>query len=151
MEYILNEYHRNISNQELLNDIKSTAEKLNKKVLTQDEYSRYGKYSPNTVQRRFGGWNKALLLCGMCPNAYQLGAAKSKPLYQHISDEDLLSDVSAVAQRLHKDTVSCGEYEMANFPGILVLNVSEIGKILFLKRAWHHKNKNQESVFQTSF
>lgn len=55
MEYILNEYHRNISNQELLNDIKSTAEKLNKKVLTQDEYSRYGKYSPNTVQRRFGG------------------------------------------------------------------------------------------------
>ena len=80
MDYILNEYHRNISNQELLNDIKSTAEKLNKKVLTQDEYSRYGKYSPNTVQRRFGGWNKALLLCGMCPNAYQLGAAKSKPL-----------------------------------------------------------------------
>lgn len=110
MDYILNEYHRNISNQELLNDIKSTAEKLNKKVLTQDEYSRYGKYSPTTVRRRFGGWNKALQLCGMCPNAYQLGAAKSKPLYQHISDEDLLSDVSAVAQRLHKDTVSCAEY-----------------------------------------
>ena len=39
MDYILNEYHRNISNQELLNDIKSTAEKLNKKVLTQDEWS----------------------------------------------------------------------------------------------------------------
>ena len=110
MDYILNEYHRNISNQELLNDIKSTAEKLNKKVLTQDEYSRYGKYSPNTVRRRFSGWNKALQLCGMCPNAYQLGAAKSKPLYQHISDEDLLSDVSAVAQRLHKDTVSSAEY-----------------------------------------
>ena len=50
MDYILNEYHRNISNQELLDDIKSTAEKLNKKVLTQDEYSRYGKYSPNTVR-----------------------------------------------------------------------------------------------------
>lgn len=110
MDYILNEYHRNISNQELLDDIKSTAEKLNKKVLTQDEYSRYGKYSPNTVRRRFGGWNKALLLCGMHPNTYQLSAAKSKPLYLNISDEDLLSDVSAVAQRLHKDTVSCGEY-----------------------------------------
>ena len=110
MDYILNEYHRNISNQELLNDIKGTAEKLNKKVLTQDEYSRYGKYSPDTIRNRFGGWNKALLLCDMHPNAYQLGAAKSKPLYQNISDEELLSDVSAVAQRLHKDTVSCGEY-----------------------------------------
>ena len=37
MDYILNEYHRNISNQELLDDIKSTAEKLNKK---EKEYNK---------------------------------------------------------------------------------------------------------------
>ena len=110
MDYILDEYHRNISNQELLDDIKSVASKLNKSALTQREYAQHGKYSPTTIRRRLGGWNKALLLCEIQPSMYQLAAAKSNPLYQHISDDDLLSDVVTVAQYLHKDTISSGEY-----------------------------------------
>lgn len=110
MDYILNEFHRNISKQELLDDLKRVAAELNKNTLTQGEYSQYGKYSPTTIRRRLGGWNKALLLCEMHPNTYQLSASKSNPLYQCISDRDLLSDVTAVAQRLHQDTISCGEY-----------------------------------------
>lgn len=110
MDYVLNEYHRDISTQDLLDDIKEVATKLNKNTLTQDEYAQYGKYSPTTIRRRFGAWNNALLLCEMQPSRYQLAAAKSKPLYQHISDDDLLSDVVAVARHLHKDTISCGEY-----------------------------------------
>ena len=110
MDYVLNEYHRDISNQDLLDDIKRVAAKLNKNTLTQGEYAQYGKYSPTTIRRRFGGWNKALLLCEIQPSIYQLAAAKSNPLYQHITDDDLLSDVVAVAQHLHKDTISCGEY-----------------------------------------
>lgn len=110
MDYVLDEYHRDISNQELLDDIKSVASKLNKSALTQREYAQHGKYSPTTIRRRLGGWNKALLLCEIQPSMYQLAAAKSNPLYQHISDDDLLSDVVAVAQYLHKDTISSGEY-----------------------------------------
>ena len=35
MDYVLNEYHRDISNQDLLDDIKRVAAKLNKSTLTQ--------------------------------------------------------------------------------------------------------------------
>lgn len=110
MEFILNEYHRNISDQELLDDLKSVANQLNKQTLSCREYLQYGKYGYNSFRRHFGGWNKALILCGMEPNIYQISAEKSKPLYHCISDEDLLTDVLAVASKLDKETISGMEY-----------------------------------------
>ena len=110
MRYILNEYHRNISDQELLDDLKRVANQLSRDTLSQEEYSQHGKFGINTFRHHFGGWNNALLLCDMKPSVYQLAAAKSNPLYCSISDEDLLSDISLVALKLGKKTISSGEY-----------------------------------------
>ena len=44
MEFKLNEYHRNISDEEFVRDIKKTAIKLKKETLTGVEYSQNGKY-----------------------------------------------------------------------------------------------------------
>ena len=110
MEYVLNDYHRNVSDQELLDDLKSVANRLNVKSLSQNEYLQHGKYGLNTFRRHFGGWNKALALCGIAPNVFQLAAEKSSHNNQSVSTTDLLSDVSAVALRLGKESISCGEY-----------------------------------------
>jgi len=65
MEFKLNDYHRNVPDQELLDDLKRVANKLGKKYLTKRDYDGPGKYSSGTIQRRFGVWNKALDRAGL--------------------------------------------------------------------------------------
>ena len=45
MHFELNEYHRNISDEDLIADVKKNALKLNKNSLTRAEYSSYGTVS----------------------------------------------------------------------------------------------------------
>lgn len=40
MKFELNEYHRNVPDKELLDDVLSVAKKLNKKSITQREYKK---------------------------------------------------------------------------------------------------------------
>lgn len=60
MKFILNDYHRNISDKELLADLQRVAKQLNQNSLTQAEYNKYGKYRHGTMHKRFGSWTKAL-------------------------------------------------------------------------------------------
>lgn len=53
MKFELNEYHRNVSDQELISDVIDTAKKLNKRKLTIKEYKNNGKYNVSTLIRRF--------------------------------------------------------------------------------------------------
>ncbi len=53
------------STDDLLADIQSTADSAGTKVLSQALYSKYGKYDPTTLSRRFGSWNKALIASGL--------------------------------------------------------------------------------------
>ena len=43
MKFELNEYHRNVSNDELIADVIDTANRLGKSSLTADSYSKNGK------------------------------------------------------------------------------------------------------------
>lgn len=67
MEFILEEYHRNITGKELIADLKRVARELGKKTLSTTEYRQHGKYSPTTVWNRFGTWNKAVRAAGLKP------------------------------------------------------------------------------------
>jgi 5-methylcytosine-specific restriction endonuclease McrA len=55
VEFILNDYHRNLSDD--LNDVKKVAFELNKTSLTIDEYDKIGIYNHTTLTRRFGSLN----------------------------------------------------------------------------------------------
>ena len=57
-----------VSSDDLIKDLRSVAEKLNTKKLTQSLYSKHGKYNPTTVSRRFGTWNHALLEAKINPS-----------------------------------------------------------------------------------
>lgn len=61
MKFELQPHHRNISDEELLNDIKRIADKLGIKKLSSRDYDSNGaKYTAGTIGTRFGGWNNAL-------------------------------------------------------------------------------------------
>lgn len=111
MDFNLNEYHRNISDELLLEDVKDISKKIGRNILTQNEYKKAGgKFGKNTFLRRFGSWNNVLVLCELKVNQRQLDAAKGSHMHQHIETEELLMDLKSVAIYLNKDSLSSKEY-----------------------------------------
>lgn len=60
MKFELENFHRNTSNKELIDDLVRVAELLKKDSVTIDEYNENGKYHSATLVRHFGSWFKAL-------------------------------------------------------------------------------------------
>lgn len=86
MKYELNIYHRNTPDQELLDDLKKVALKLGKDNITRSEYKENGKFSPGTLERRFGGrWNKVVEKAGLQIN-----------VQRNISNEELFENIEEV-------------------------------------------------------
>ncbi len=65
MKFELDSYHRNVSDDDILNDIRVVAKKLDRSSLTARKYDDQGKFGLTTVNRRFGSWNKALAKAGL--------------------------------------------------------------------------------------
>lgn len=78
MDFVLNEYHRNVSDEELIEDVKKIAIKLNKNSVTIAEYGKYGKFHPSTLQRRFGSWFKLMQLCKLEPTRSKINISKEE-------------------------------------------------------------------------
>jgi len=55
----------NITDEEMLGDLKIVAKKLNKSSISQQEYKEHGKYSYTSYRNHFGTWKKALLKAGL--------------------------------------------------------------------------------------
>lgn len=68
LKFELEEYHRNISDEELLADLKRVTSELEKSSVTYNEYKKRGRYSSRTFLKRFGSWNKALERAGLNKN-----------------------------------------------------------------------------------
>lgn len=111
MKFELNAYHRNVSEEELLDDLKRVADLYQKNTITRDEYKKYGKYGTNTFTRRFGGWNSAVERCGLRVNEKQRYAAKATYTAPFVTDEELIADLLRVSKALGKNQFSSGEYQ----------------------------------------
>ena len=84
MEYILVEHHRNVSDEELIKDLKEVALKLGKDKVTQIEYKTLGKYGVRTFETRFGSWNKSLEKAGLSITTRR--NIPEEELFQNIAD-----------------------------------------------------------------
>lgn len=112
MKFVLNEIHRDISDNELLEDVKSVAQVLKKDKLTIAEYQLHGKYSYDTVRRKFGSWNNVLMSCGLTPSIVYKSCSRKKGYHlQSVSSSELLEDIQRVAKALDKETISCNDYD----------------------------------------
>ena len=65
MKFELEPYHRNIPDEELLEDLRRIAKMTGKNTVSKDEYKINGKFSVSTFRRRFVRWNNALELAGL--------------------------------------------------------------------------------------
>ena len=86
MKFELDDYHRNISDEELINDLKRIASELNKNSVTRDDNDERWKYNNSTYTRRFGSWFNAL-------EKAWLGQTRS-PL--NIPDEELFKNLEEI-------------------------------------------------------
>ena len=112
MEFKLKESNYNTSEEDFLKDILRVAHSLGKDTITRSEYSNNGgKYHPSTIIRRFGGWLKALELCGLSPNKRQIDSSSSNYTQSYITNQELIVDLQKVAKKLNKNTFTGNEYE----------------------------------------
>lgn len=111
MEFKLNEYHRNVSDEELLKDILRVAKTLGKCTITQKEYmNNGGKFHWSTINNRFGSWLRALILCGLTPSKKQIDTGSGTFTKSYITSQELTEDLQRVSDQLGKKTYSSGEY-----------------------------------------
>lgn len=75
MRYELNKYHRDIPDFNLIEDLKSVANTLDKKTVTIEEYENHGKFHPSTLTRRFGSWFDVLAKAGLEDSRSRLNIA----------------------------------------------------------------------------
>ncbi len=57
--------YRNVTDEELINDLRQVANKLQKDSVTHNEYDQQGKFNSHIFGRRFGGWLNALEKAGL--------------------------------------------------------------------------------------
>ncbi len=65
MDYTVRIKKRNITNDEIENDIKNVAIILKKNTLTTEEYNKHGQFHSSTIIRRYGSWSKILCICNL--------------------------------------------------------------------------------------
>jgi hypothetical protein len=86
MRFILEEYHRNTPDVDLIEDIKTVSKKLQKNTVTMTEYNEFGKFSSSTLQRRFGSWFNVLELAGLEPSRSEI----------NIPDDNLFKNIENI-------------------------------------------------------
>lgn len=80
-----------ISDEEIMEDLRSVAQSEETGILTQRLYSEHGLFDCTTVARRFGSWANAVRRAGLS------SGDNRRP--QRVSDEELLDDMRRVARR----------------------------------------------------
>jgi hypothetical protein len=65
MKFELEDYHRGVTNEELLAELKRVASTLNKFALSRADNDEHGKYGTTTYIRKFGSWFNALEKAGL--------------------------------------------------------------------------------------
>lgn len=60
MKFELNEWKKEITDEEILSNIQETAKAVGKEYISISTYKSHGKYSQTAIQSHFGTWKKAL-------------------------------------------------------------------------------------------
>lgn len=104
MLFKLDDYKRELNDDDILADIRSVATQLGKEYISIAIYKQHGRYSQCAIQNHFGTWKNALSIAG-------LRNERTSKERNRISDDEYLSDLRHVATILNKSTVSYSDYE----------------------------------------
>jgi len=104
MRYKLNEYRSELTDSEIIEDIKRVALESKSEYISISIYKDKGNYSQTTIQGHFGTWRNALKTAG-------LRNTRKKFELKHISNEDYFDDLREIAHNLNKKTVLFKDYK----------------------------------------
>jgi hypothetical protein len=82
MSFKLSHDRRNITEQDLLSDLRRVAEEQSDQSVKQRTYKRFGRYGVTTVIRRFSSWNDAIKAAGL-----------AKTVERNIPNEELFASL----------------------------------------------------------
>lgn len=86
MKFELEDFHRDIPDEVLIDDIKRVATKLKQNFLTTRPYNKYGKFSANTIISRFDTWIRAIEKAGLKATRQQLKRAAEEELFENLEE-----------------------------------------------------------------
>ena len=86
MKFELNDYHRNISKDELIADLQRVASENGLSTISQTLYAKLGKYTHKVFYSNFGSWNNALQSAGL-----EISSRR-----KNISSEELFENIENV-------------------------------------------------------
>lgn len=66
MKFVIKYPHRNVSVNDIIEDIRRIAKELDKDTVTQDDYDMHGQFSHKNIYSKIGSWPKALEMAGLC-------------------------------------------------------------------------------------
>ncbi|MDX9918107.1 MAG: HNH endonuclease [Gudongella sp.] len=103
MKFELNDYRKELTDEEIIEDIKRVAQELEHDYISISTYRKCGQYSQTAIQGHFGTWKNALSIAG-------LRNERTKSELKRIKNEDYYADLQRIAKQLNKDTVLYKEY-----------------------------------------
>lgn len=104
MKFELNSYKKELTDEEIIEDIKRVAQELKHDYISISTYRKCGQYSQTAIQGHFGTWKNALSIAG-------LRKERTKSELKRIKNEDYYADFQRIAKQLNKDTVLYKEYK----------------------------------------
>jgi hypothetical protein len=108
MKFELTEPNKQFSNAELTQDLKRVSEILGKQSVSLREYKQHGKYSYQTLKKRYGSWEKALDEANLIQTKRPWGGELSET---SIPEADLIEDMKLVAKNFQKEDITIAEYD----------------------------------------
>lgn len=103
MKFELNDYRKELTDEEIIEDIKRVAQESENDYISISTYRKCGQYSQTAIQGHFGTWRNALSIAG-------LRNERTKSELKRIKNEDYYADLQRIAKQLNKDTVLYEEY-----------------------------------------
>lgn len=104
MKFELKEYKKELTDEEILLDIKQVAKKLGREYISIFIYKKQGKFSQTAIKGHFGTWKNALVQAG-------LRSERNSNELKLISDEEYYHDLQRVSKLIGKNTVPYSEYK----------------------------------------
>lgn len=110
MKFELADLRQKYSDEDLINDLWTVANKLGKNSLKMRDYCKDNgaKYNSNTTIKRFGNWDNTLKKAGLEGEKSLKGMEYGE---KEIKDEVLLADLVKVASELNNPNITISDYE----------------------------------------
>lgn len=145
---------RNITNEELIDDMNNVADRLGKKTITSIEYDEYGNFGKTTILRRFGGWNKALEASSLIIKNRQNIANEEffeniAEVWRHIGRQPVGNDLNK-AHGVSKISTGAYEKKFGSWNKALLMFIEYINGGSFGNETFPHEIEKNKSTSRTS-